>query len=126
MLCCLPILPANGPDIQKATEILDSIERDFGIIPAATLNPLNDLYLESVVNIYFDRTEPAAVELAHKANDEMIKRFYEVGFRFYRFDVKSMHDYIDGENPHWKLVSKLKEALDPNRIFSPGRYEAQL
>ncbi len=126
MLCCLPILPANGPDIQKATEILDSIERDFGIIPAATLNPLNDLYLESVINIYFDRTEPTAVELAHKANDEMIKRFYEVGFRFYRFDVKTMHDYINAENPHWKLVNKLKEALDPNRIFSPGRYEAQL
>jgi len=126
MLCCLPILPAYGPDIQKATEILDSIERDFGIIPAATLNPLNDLYLESVINIYFDRTEPASIELAHRANDEMIKRFYDVGFRFYRFDVKTMHDYIDAENPHWRLVAKLKQALDPNRIFSPGRYEAGL
>jgi len=124
MLCCLPILPANGPDIEKATEILDSIERDFGIIPAATLNPLNDLYLESVINIYFDRTEPAAIEIAHNANNEMIRRFYEAGFKFYRFDVKTMHDYINPENPHWKLVGKLKEALDPNRIFSPGRYEA--
>ncbi len=126
MLCCLPILPANGPDIEKATQILDSIEADFGIIPAATLNPLNDLYLESVINIYFDRTDASAVALAHKANNEMIRRFYDSGFRFYRFDVKTMHDYIDPQNPHWQLVAKLKNALDPNRIFSPGRYESQL
>jgi hypothetical protein len=126
MLCCLPILPANGPDIEKATQILDSIEADFGILPAATLNPLNDLYLESVINIYFDRSDASAVALAHKANNEMIHRFYESGFRFYRFDVKTMHDYIDPQNPHWQLVAKLKNALDPNRIFSPGRYESQL
>ena len=123
MLCCLPILPAHGPDIKKATQILDSIEADFGIIPASTLNPLNDLYLESVINIYFDRTMPEAIELAHKANKEMIRRFDEAGFRFYRFDVKTMHDYMDPQNPHWKLVSRLKAALDPNGILSPGRYE---
>jgi FAD/FMN-containing dehydrogenase len=35
-----------------------------------------------------------------------------------------MHDYIDPQNPHWQLVAKLKNALDHNRIFSPGRYES--
>ena len=125
MLCCLPILPANGSDIKKATDILDSIEADFGIIPAATLNPLNDLYLESVINIYFDGTDPKAVDLAHQANLEMIKRFESYGLHCYRFDVKTMQSYLNPENEHWKLVGKLKKALDPNRIFSPGRYESQ-
>ncbi len=122
MLCCLPILPAGAGDIQKAIDILDSIDRDFGVLPATTLNPLNDLYLEAVINIYFDRTNPAEVEKAHRANDEMTRRFYQEGFRFYRFDVKTMQAYIDPENPHWKLVSKLKSALDPGGILSPGRY----
>jgi 4-cresol dehydrogenase (hydroxylating) len=126
MLCCLPILPANAPDIQKATEILDGIFDDFGIMPAATLNPMNDLHLESVINIYFDRNQPQEVEKAHKANNEMIARFYKAGYRFYRFDVKTMHDYIDQNNPHWQLIDKLKNALDPNRILSPGRYEAKV
>jgi 4-cresol dehydrogenase (hydroxylating) len=124
MLCCLPILPATGKDIQTTIDILDGIDRDFGIIPAATLNPMNDICLEAVINIYFDRQDPEAVKQAHAANDEMIRRFYEEGFRFYRFDVKTLHAYIDPENPHWKLVSRLKAALDPDRILSPGRYEA--
>jgi 4-cresol dehydrogenase (hydroxylating) len=125
MLCCLPILPARARDIADAVAILESIDRDFGIMPAATLNPMNDLALESVINIYFDRNDPEAVAKAHAANEEMIARFYQSGYRFYRFDVKVMGKYLDPENPHWKLVSRLKNALDPDRLLSPGRYEAR-
>lgn len=123
MLCCLPVIPAKAADIQGAVEILDSIDRDFGIIPAGTLNPINDLYLEAVINIYFDRTQPEAVAAAHKANLEMHRRFYEDGYRFYRFDVKTMQEYLDPSDPHWQLVHRLKECLDPHGILSPGRYE---
>jgi 4-cresol dehydrogenase (hydroxylating) flavoprotein subunit len=125
MLCCLPILPARAKDIADAVAILESIDRDFGILPAATLNPMNDLALESVINIYFDRNDPEAVTKAHAANEEMIARFYQSGYRFYRFDVKVMGQYLDPENPHWQLVSRLKQALDPDRLLSPGRYEAR-
>lgn len=124
MLCCLPILPAKAEDIAAAIDVLDSIDRDFGIIPAATLNPMNDLNLESVINIYFDRTDPEAVKQAHAANAEMHKRFYEEGFRFYRFDIETKKQYILSENPHFQFIGRLKAALDPNRILSPGRYEA--
>lgn len=123
MLCCLPVLSSRAGDIQEAVRILESIEADFGIIPAATLNPMNDLSLESVINIYFDREDPVSVKNAHEANEEMIRRFYQRGFRFYRFDVKVARDYIDASNPHWQLVSRLKEALDPAGILSPGRYQ---
>lgn len=124
MLCCLPVLSSRSDDIREAVRILESIEKDFGLIPAATLNPMNDLSLESVINLYFDRQDPDAVKLAHEANEEMIRRFYQSGFRFYRFDVKVAREYIDGANPHWQLVSRLKEALDPAGILSPGRYQA--
>jgi 4-cresol dehydrogenase (hydroxylating) len=126
MLCCLPVLPLQASAIIDTLEILDSIYRDFGIMPATTLNPMNDLCLESVINIYFRRNDPQAVANAHAANKEMTKRFYEAGFRFYRFDVKLMHEYINPENPHWKFVSRLKKALDPDRILSPGRYEPRV
>ena len=123
MLCCLPIIPAKGADIQGAVDVLDSIDRDFGIMPAATLNPLGDLYLEAVINIYFDRTDTESVEKAHAANAEMHRRFYGEGYRFYRFDVETMKQYIDPADPHWQFIHRLKEALDPNGVLSPGRYE---
>lgn len=123
MLCCLPILPARAKEIAEAVEVLDSIDRDFGIIPAATLNPMNDQHLESVINIYFNRNDAGDTERAHKANEAMTQRFLDKGFKFYRFDVKLFSKFSDPENPHWRLVRRLKEALDPNRILSPGRYE---
>lgn len=122
MLCCLPVLPLEASSIKSCIEILDSIYRDFGIQPATTLNPMNDQCLESVINIYFDRNDPEAVQKAHDANLEMSRRFYDAGFRFYRLDVKLMKEFIMQDNPHWELADRLKTALDPNRILSPGRY----
>lgn len=124
MLCCLPVLPAGAGNIRATLEILDSIDRDFGIVPATTLNPMDDLCLEAVINIYFDREDAEAVERAHRANNEMIRRFYGQGFRFYRFDVQAMAQFLDPANPHWQLVSRLKNALDPDGLLSPGRYQA--
>lgn len=124
MLCCLPVLPLESSSITACLDILSSIHRDFGIQPATTLNPMNDQCLESVINIYFDRNNPDDVNRAHQANLEMSRRFYQAGFRFYRLDVKLMKEFIMPSNPHWKLVHRLKEALDPGGILSPGRYSA--
>ena len=123
MLCCLPVLPLEASAIEACLNILAGIHRDFGIQPATTLNPMNDQCLESVINIYFRRSEPEEVKKAHEANREMSRRFYEAGFRFYRLDVRLMQEFIRKENLHWDLVSRLKNCLDPNRILSPGRYE---
>ena len=124
MLCCLPVLPLEASAITACLEILNGIHRDFGIQPATTLNPMNDLCLESVINIYFRRDNPEEVAKAHEANLEMSRRFYKAGFRFYRLDVKLMKEFIFPSNPHWDLVHRLKNALDPAGLLSPGRYSS--
>lgn len=123
MLCCLPVLPLEASAIEECLDILDGIHRDFGIQPATTLNPMNDQCLESVINIYFRRSDPEDVKKAHEANREMSLRFHRAGFRFYRLDVRLMQEFIDKENQHWNLVEQLKTCLDPQGILSPGRYE---
>lgn len=123
MLCCLPVLPLEASAIQKCLDILNSIYRDLGIQPASTLNPLNELCLESVINIYFDRNNPVAVEKAHEANREMSIRFYEAGFRFYRLDVQLMQEFMEKDGKNRELVDQLRQSLDPAGILSPGRYQ---
>jgi 4-cresol dehydrogenase (hydroxylating) len=123
MLCCLPVLPLEASSIQTCIDILNSIHRDFGIQPASTLNPLNELCLESVINIYFDRNNPEAVARAHAANREMSIRFYEAGFRFYRLDVQLMQEFVAKESKNRELVDQLRQSLDPEGILSPGRYQ---
>jgi 4-cresol dehydrogenase (hydroxylating) len=123
MLCCLPVLPLQASSIAACLEILDSIHRDFGLLPATTLNPMNDQCLESVINIYFRRDDPEEVKKAHAANREMSLRFYKAGFRFYRLDVQLMQEFVQMGNPEgWKFVAGLKAHLDPDGILSPGRY----
>lgn len=122
MLCCLPIIPASAADVADCVEILNEMGKKFGNIPAATLNPLNDLYLEAVINIYFDLTSPVSTAAAHRFNEALHERFYARGFRFYRYDIKLGKQYRHYAPEHWNMVKKLKDALDPQHIISPGRY----
>jgi D-lactate dehydrogenase (cytochrome)/glycolate oxidase len=36
-------------------------------------------------------------------------------------DFKGRHDIFGTERPEWRMIHKVKDALDPNNIFSPGR-----
>jgi glycolate oxidase subunit GlcD len=36
-------------------------------------------------------------------------------------EFKQRHDVFGPERPEWKMIHRVKDALDPNNIFSPGR-----
>ena len=36
-------------------------------------------------------------------------------------EFKKNHDVFGPVRPEWKIMHKVKEALDPHQIFSPGR-----
>ena len=36
-------------------------------------------------------------------------------------DFKQHHDVFGNEHPEWKMIHRVKDALDPNNVFSPGR-----
>jgi FAD/FMN-containing dehydrogenase len=36
-------------------------------------------------------------------------------------DFKQRHDVFGARPPEWKMIHRVKDALDPNNIFSPGR-----
>ncbi len=122
MLAFLPILPADAGVVDNYLRWVDDIAKEYGVVPAVTLNPIDSNCLESVVNIYFDRTDAAAVERAHRANAAFHQRLYERGVRFYRADIVNMRYIIDRQSPYWDTVEALSRAVDPNRIISPGRY----
>ena len=44
------------------------------------------------------------------------------GFAPYRVGVQTMEWLMRHGGDHWKLVAKLKAAVDPLGIVSPGRY----
>ena len=122
MLCCLPIMPFSQVGVQIVLKCLKEVEAEFATEPAVTLNPINDLYLEAVINIYFDRDNIAERDRAHKANSFLHKRLYELGLRFYRLDIKEMALQPKIDSPHNRLTATIKQSLDPKGTIAPGRY----
>jgi 4-cresol dehydrogenase (hydroxylating) len=44
------------------------------------------------------------------------------GYIPYRLGIQSMAGLVGGDDVFWDVVQKLKQALDPRGILSPGRY----
>lgn len=122
MLCCLPIIPFGGPEITQVKDLTYKVCMELGYMPAITFNPMNDLYVEAVINLYFDRGNRDEVKKAHKCNRLLHNALYNEGFRFYRMDVKNMKDYVDEDSTFWQTVEDIKHSLDPAGIIAPKRY----
>lgn len=122
MLCCLPMLPLEGSSVVEAIKIVETVCNPFGIEAAITINPINDLYAEAVINIYFDRKRKDEVTNAHECNSLLHDRLFEEGFRFYRLDINEMSKSVSAENSFWGFVKTIKNAVDPQNLLSPSRY----
>lgn len=122
LLYCLPVLPAIGKVVQEEMEHVERVYARHGFTPYITLNTMDDRSLECVINLAFDRGDPARVAAAHACNDELTGDLVSHGFVPYRVGVQSMGQVVREGDPFWKTVRELKKALDPNGIISPGRY----
>lgn len=122
MLCCLPVIPLDGNEAQKVKDLIYNVCAEHGLMPTATFNPMNDLYLEAVINLYFDRGDSRQVKKAHTCNVKLHEALYKEGYRFYRFDIETMKSFVDQESPFWRTANNIKKALDPQGIIAPKRY----
>ncbi len=122
MLYVVPFCPLEAADVIEMVRHANEICDAFGFEPYITLNTVNPRCLEAVINIAFDRNDAERTQQAHKCNDEMLKRYLEVGMIPYRVGVQDMSRLVDESDPFWRTVRDLKTAVDPNHIISPGRY----
>ncbi|WP_228974025.1 FAD-binding oxidoreductase [Streptomyces sp. DH12] len=121
-LACMPVAAVDGRTVADLVALVEKTCADHGLVPAIAVNPTGPDYLESVVNLYFDRTDPAQEEAARACNTELHQRLYADGFRFYRVGVETMETLTGWDTAPWDTVALLKDALDPDGILSPGRY----
>ena len=122
LLFCVPMLPADGAAARDAVARVESTYARYGFTPYITLNMVEDRFIETVINLAFDRNDPERVKAAHACNDELTAAFVRDGLIPYRVGVQSMGQVVDPADPFWQTVGELKKALDPNGIIAPGRY----
>lgn len=117
-----PALPMNGVFVRAIVDEMERCARAFEHVLYITLNIETPTSLVAVINLLFDRTDPAALRNAQECATALYALIKSKGLEVYRARVDMMGGLVDDADPYWQAVRELKRALDPKNIIAPGRY----
>lgn len=75
-----------------------------------------------VIDLRFDRSNPAETKRAYKCYDELFKAFTRNGWGVNRTNTAFMDKVADSYGPAMRRLNRtIKKALDPDNILAPGK-----
>jgi 4-cresol dehydrogenase (hydroxylating) len=122
LLWYAPVTPAKGNSVARLVRETSKILLAWGFEPMISLTMLTPRMVCSVISITYDREVPGEDEKAAACYGELRQACTRAGFYPYRLGIQSMSD-LPQQKPSRDLARTLKQALDPNAILAPGRYE---
>lgn len=116
-----PLVPMTAESVRSYVDMVVEICPKYGINPLITLTTISERCFDSTVPLLFDL--PIETERAQACYRALFEEGQRRGFLPYRMNLNSMGLYVDREDSvYWQTVEKVKQALDPEQLFSPGRY----
>jgi FAD/FMN-containing dehydrogenase len=117
-----PLVEMKGARVRQYVDLVTRLLPQHAVEPLITLTSLSDRCFSSTVPILFDADSGPATASAQRCYAALLDAGVGEGFVPYRVGVQTMEWLMRHGNDHWKLVAKLKAAVDPLGIVSPGRY----
>lgn len=119
------ICAVSSSEPQAIRALLDCCQEVFdkhGYEQRFTLTNISPRAVILIANIRYDKTEEATRH-AQVFYQEMDQRLLDEGFCPYRSGSGQFGHYRDALQPeHLQLLQRLKQALDPGGLLSPGKY----
>ena len=113
----------RGADVLALHALAAPIFANHGFDLFVTFSMINERALGGVLTVAYDKEDPAETERAKGCYRALFDAVMTAGYIPYRVGIQSMA----GLDPHgdvfWRVVSRIKAALDPDGIIAPGRYE---
>ncbi len=122
LLWYAPVSPANGEQVKVLTDLARETLLRFGFEPQISLTLLTPRTVSCIVSIAYDRDIPGEDEQARRCHDELSRQCTERGYYPYRLSILGAENVADNQ-AYAQLLRQLKDAVDPNGILAPGRYE---
>ena len=117
-----PVIPLTSADLQRILGVGEPLFKKHGKDFCVTLLLMNPRSIITLFGIFFAREDPAERKQAEALYNDLFQATRDAGYQPYRTSVASMPVILD-VNPAFKaLAGRLKGALDPQGILSPGRY----
>jgi 4-cresol dehydrogenase (hydroxylating) len=123
LMWCSPIAPAEGSHAVAMAEISSRILLRHGFEPLLSITLNTDRSIICVISLTFDREIPGEDERARRCSRELESELAASGYLPYRLGIQSM-DQMNSSGAHGRLLSAIKNFVDPGNILAPGRYSA--
>ncbi len=115
-------LPMEGTVVQSFLEKVESICATHKCRAPIALHNVSERCLLMSLRIIFSKSDVEESLCARECEKALIAAGFEFGVYPSRLTIDSMKDFIDVRDPFWATAQKVKNALDPHGIISPGRY----
>lgn len=119
-----PLVPM-APDTVLAFEaMVTRVCLQHGFEPLITLTSLSERCFDSSIPLLFDGRSSAEHERAWRCFDQLFDEGRQLGIVPYRMGSQAFHKLVapGSEDPALVLARRIKQALDPDAVLSPGRY----
>ncbi len=123
MLWVSPILPMRGADVLALNALVEPVFQRNGIDLFVTFSMINERSLGAVITVCYDKENAEEVARAKRCYDEVFALCMAEGYIPYRVGNQSMARLDPHADTYWKTVARIKHALDPQGLLSPGRYQ---
>jgi len=116
-----PVIPLKTELVLAMVAMIERTLGEFGFAQAVSLTTIDERCAIGVIPVIYNR--PHDKDRAHACFRTLWQRGTEIGCYPYRMNVEMMSEMADASNStFWDTVQRLKNALDPGGILSPGRY----
>jgi 4-cresol dehydrogenase (hydroxylating) flavoprotein subunit len=122
-----PAVPLEGEAFRTLASIVAALRREHGVFIATGFGLPSHRAAIGYLSLAWDRDRRGADESAMRAHQDGAARLAAAGFHSYR---RSLPDALyesaaaadrDGADVHNQVLARLRRALDPGGVLSPGR-----
>ncbi|MAD74826.1 MAG: FAD-binding oxidoreductase [Rheinheimera sp.] len=123
LLWYAPLVPMKSDAMRRFIDHVRTVCPKYGIEPMITFTSLKHDMVDSTIPIVFNLADSNAVAQAQACLDELVSVGLKQGWVPYRLNLAQQASLLNAKQPFWKISAKIKQALDPDNIISPGRYQ---
>ncbi|MCC5979085.1 MAG: FAD-binding oxidoreductase [Salinarimonas sp.] len=122
-----PVVPLDGTAVAAVAGDVDQVMQEFRnggqrfLHPALGFQAVSARAFHAYVSLAWDRDAPGADALAMRAHDALVARFAARGFTPYRLALATISAFATPEDASAPVIARLRAALDPEGILSPGK-----